>query len=287
MTDRNVREPFDVPVKRFAPAGRSDAGVVVLPAMGARARVYETFGAALAERGMDAAVVEGRGHGESPLRASRRVDWGYRDLIADLGGVLDRMREELPAGRPLIVAGHSLGGQLAAAATAVLPDGAFDGIALVAAGSPWHGHFPPKISRRLRLAGVIGPPLLALVGHWPGKRLGFGGREARTLTRDWLQLAVHGRFRLAGGPPGETGLEGRMADWRGPLLAIVLDRDRFAPEASVRGLAAKLESASLTFLRLGEDDAGPATTHFGWARAPDDVADTVVSWIRENVPASA
>ena len=92
-----------------------------LPAMGVAARHYLPFAEALAARGIAVFLHEWRGHGSSSLRAARDCDWGYRTLLCtDLPAAEAAVDTALP-GRPRIVGGHSLGGQLACCRLAIAP----------------------------------------------------------------------------------------------------------------------------------------------------------------------
>ncbi len=54
--------------------------------------------------------------------------------------------------------------------------------------------WPGRMHTQLTIATYLFPVAGALLGHHDG-RLGFGGREARTLMREWSDLARHGVWR--------------------------------------------------------------------------------------------
>ena len=90
---------------------RPRARLLWLPALGVAARHYLPLAEALAARGVDTRLHEWRGNGSSSLRASRTQDWGYRELLAlDLPASVATLPVD---GVPLLLGGHSLGGQLA------------------------------------------------------------------------------------------------------------------------------------------------------------------------------
>ena len=74
-----------------------------------------------------------------------------------------------------------------------------------------------------------------ILGVFPGRRLGFGTLEARTLIVQWAETARTGTFDIRGfkGEPllGQPGP---------PVRSIGLRGDTFAPEASIRHLLDKL-----------------------------------------------
>ena len=69
----------------------------------------------------------------------------------------------------------------------------------------------------------------ALCGYYPGKRLGFAGREARRLMRDWARSSKTGCYEnYLGGGDSEHGL----AEFPKPVLGIELSEDRLCPKHS-------------------------------------------------------
>jgi predicted alpha/beta hydrolase len=109
--------PFNIPVKKFR-TGRPRGAAIVLPAMGTRADFYTPLAEELAGRGFAVALPELPGTGASLPRPSRRVDYGYRDLVGNfLPALVELARSDYPS-TPIAVIGHSLGahaGTLAAA----------------------------------------------------------------------------------------------------------------------------------------------------------------------------
>ncbi len=166
--------------------------VVVLPAMGTPARHYTPLARALHRRGATVVTVDPRGHGESVPVPARGVRFGYRELVEhDIGAVLDAVARAFP-GAPRLILGHSLGGQLGLVHCGLLRP-RLDGVVLVASGSAWWRTLGPSGARWLArsLLCVAGAELL---GYWPGRRLGFGGRESVGLMRDWARQLRTGRY---------------------------------------------------------------------------------------------
>lgn len=236
--------------------------VVVAPAMGMKARYYEVLLDALAAAGVHAAVAEQRGHEASGGRVpGRSYDFGYADLVDDLDRAIDAVRAELPDA-PVVVLGHSLGGQIAALLAARRAD-SLAGLVLVASGTPhWRDY-----SRRLLFAAYAFPLVARVVGHFPGAQLRFAGREARGLMHDWGHLARTGRFVT-----DEPGL----AEVSLPVLSISIEDDWLGPVSSIDGLVAKLPRATVTRVHVDED----GIDHFRWARQTEPVVPLVTDWLR-------
>lgn len=239
-----------------------------LPALGVAARHYLPFAEALAAHGVAVFLHEWRGNGSSTLRPSRQCDWGYRALP----------QLDLPASQaaiagcgiaaPLVVGGHSLGGQLACCYASLQPQ-AFAALWLVASGTPYWRRFPAPRGYLLPLAYRLLPWLAQRHGVLHGRRLGFGGTEARGLIADWARVGRSGRYAAAG---LAIDLEARLAHLTLPVHGVVLQDDWLAPETSLRGLLDKLASPTPHIHRLDATELGVAADHFAWMKRPAAVA---------------
>jgi predicted alpha/beta hydrolase len=258
----------------YRPIADERAVLLWVPALGVAARHYEPLALALAAHGVAVAVHEWRGIGSSNRRASRRSDWGYRELLTDdLPTSLRALREAVPS-VPLYVGGHSLGGQLATvlASTTSLP---LAGLALVGSGSPYWRNFKPWVG----LALIAAPLLANLLGWLPGRRIGFGGNEARGVIGDWSRSGRTGRYAGRG---IEVDLEAALRAQRAPVLALRLRDDWFGPEASLAFLLGKMPEATRRSEVLGPDDlAGAPADHFAWMKVPAEVARRLAQWMHQ------
>lgn len=247
-----------------------------LPAMGVPAKHYLPLAQALAARGLGVALHEWRGIGSSDRRASRRQDWGYRTLLQD----------DLPQGFAAVGAawpgttgylgGHSLGGQLATM-FAGRHSAQIAGLVLVASGSPYWKNF--RRAWLIATAYVAAPVLARLFGHFPGRRIGFGGNEARGVIVDWARSGRTGRYAAA----GVGDLEPGMATFAGPLLALRPCDDWLGPAASLEWLLGKLSRARITRAVLTPDDLHGPADHFGWMKTPEPVAARITGWLESQV----
>lgn len=258
------------------PSDSAGEPLLFLPGMGLSARQYIDFARPLADSGIDVFIHEWRGVGSSNVRAARRSDWGYRellevDLAASIAAITERTGHE-----GLILGGHSLGSQFACMLAALNPDSC-RALVLIAGGSPYWRQF--GIGMKLVMLSVIaGFPLIAtLRGHYPGKRLGFAGREAKGVILDWTRSAWTGRYR----PRGiGSDLESAMAEVRAPVLAINMADDWFVPDDSLRWLTRKLQADKVTHMTM-EGDEEEKADHYRWMKQPRRIADTVVAWLNE------
>lgn len=255
---------------------RPRACLLWLPALGVAARHYIPFAEALAKEGIATCLHEWRGNGSSSWRASRMQDWGYREILE-----LDIPASEaaLPAplgGLPRIVGGHSLGGQLACCRIA-LASGRTPRLWLVASGAPYWRAFPAPARWLLPMAYRFLPWLARHNGALPGRRLGFGGNEARGLIQDWARTALSGRYAVAG--LGED-VDAALARSVPATDAVLLARDWLAPPSSLDYLLSRMPGAHATRTVLDDQALGGSADHFTWMKQPGVVA----RWLAVRLP---
>lgn len=262
-----------VRVQLHLPA-RADELLFWLPALGVGIGPYESFADAIAVKGTAVAILEWRGLGQSDRRASRGCDWGYRELLdADVPAALDAVSATVGA-LPLRIGGHSLGGQLALIHAARCPD-QFRGVWLVASGQPWWRGFGGWRGLGVLAFAAAIPGVTALVGHFPGTRLGFAGREARRLMCDWAGTAIRGDYRVPGF--GDE-LDRALADHAGVVNAVRMSDDWLAPATSLDHLRGRTPQSRWTIAALDRTAfAKRRADHFGWLREPDAVVDALLA----------
>ncbi|MHA6204060.1 alpha/beta hydrolase family protein [Dyella soli] len=256
------------------PAAAVRQVVYWLPALGVSARQYQPLAQALAQRGIATAIHEWRGIGSSNRRASRRVDWGYRELLAqDLPVGLAALRRRLPRERYWL-GGHSLGSQMASLYAGLQPRDAA-GLVVVAGGAPYWRQY--RAGRLLWLAYAAAPLLASLVGYLPGRKIGFGGNEARRLIADWARTGRSGRYAAEG---MVEDLEQRLRQIELPVLALRMQDDWLGPAASLAWLLGKLPLGRCEEqVMTSADFAGAAADHFGWMKNPGPVAERMARWM--------
>ncbi len=256
------------------PAGHCCGRLLFLPGMGMTARQYIGFGKSLAEHGIETFIHEWRGLGASSLRAGRGTDWGYRELIElDLIAALDTLKEHTN-GQPLLLGGHSLGSQLACLVAARQPRSAA-GLVIVAGGAPYWRSFP--LYQRWALRGVFSfMPLVArLVGHYPGKQLGFAGREARGVIDDWCRTGRTGSYAV---PGMSVDLEAGLAALELPVLGLRLARDWFVPPESLQWLLDTMPGCECSVVTIDPAHSGDKADHYSWLQETAAVAKVIADW---------
>jgi predicted alpha/beta hydrolase len=167
------------------------ASLLWLPALGIAAKHYLPFADALAARGIAVFLHEWRGGGSSNLRADRGTDWGYRELLMEDIAASEALVVQHTPEVARIIGGHSLGGQLACCRLGLSPATA-QRLWLVASGAPYWRAFPLRTKWFLPFVYRFLAWLADRHGALPGRRIGFGGQEARGLIRDWSRSGLSG-----------------------------------------------------------------------------------------------
>ena len=243
------------------------ASLLWLPAMGIAARHYLPFAEALAARGIAVFVHEWRGGGSSAWRAGRDCDWGYRELLTQDIPASEALVAQHAPGVPHIIGGHSLGGQLACCRLGLSPDSA-ERLWLVGSGAPYWRAFPLRTKWWLPFVYRFLAWLAERHGALPGRRIGFGGQEARGVIRDWSRSGLSGRYAAAG---IDVDLEAAMGALTLDAHAVVLEHDWLGPLPSLRFLLSKLRHARQRIDVLDAAALGTRADHYAWMKQPHSV----------------
>lgn len=241
--------------------------VVVAGAIGVPRGFYAPFARALAARGHDVLTFDYRGIGGSRAGSLRAFPatlrhWGERDLE----GVLVHARSA-HARTTVDLVGHSVGGQLAALAPGLAGVRRLVGVASQLADlRRWP--MPDRL-RVEALMRVVLPALVHSLGYLP-RWLGFGEDLPGGVALEWKRWCTTPGYYE---PYLRADELDRIVRFAGPLLAVGIDRDPFAPAATVDAWRSMFASAAVTRVQL------PARTgHFGFFRPASaarwrDVAD--------------
>lgn len=238
--------------------GTADS-VLFVPALGVPLGYAAPFLDRWAGRDRHVVALELPGMPASPLESLRTARVGYRDLIrTDIPAVVAQTGLESTG---FVLAGHSLGGQLALLATAagtVRPTA----VAAVASGTTSPAGqvgVARRCQRRIEVALVR--TVSAAVGFWPGDRLGFGGRQPASMMRDWCAEGASGRYA----PVGESeDLELALSRIGVPVRLISLDGDRVVPPGAAEHLHRRLPAHAEHRRIVGD----APIDHIRWLRDP-------------------
>lgn len=259
-------------------AGKPSCVMVFLPALGIQSKLYSKMGTELASRGCSVCLMEQRGHGASAVPIRRGTDFGIAEFVEkDIPAILDAVEARLP-GTPVILGGHSLGGHLSTLYSGIRPQ-RISGLFHVACGFPYYRDFPASRALQIRLLCAMIPVFGVFPGYFPGKFIGFGGRESIRLMRDWRGWALTGSFDFG----GRKDVEKAVAEFTGPVLALSLGHDDFSSVAAEERALSPLARAQVTQITLDEAQQGDYLGHFAWTREPAGVVNCLADWVERKV----
>lgn len=288
MTDKN----YDIQKQRLPVAEHSTVEITVFqhnsfktgvtfiftPAMGVPAAYYKPFALGVADQGWAAVIMELRGAGASSVRASRKADFGYHEFITeDIPEVIHTAERMFPENR-IILAGHSLGGQLNTLFAALNPQ-KVDALVFIAACTVYYKGWPFPKNIGVLAGAQAAAAISKAMGYFPGHRIGFGGREARRVILDWARNARTGEYRIQNNDADFESLA-RQIDL--PVLSLSFKGDQLCPERAARHLTGKLKRADVTHIHLSEKDTPYRSLHhFRWAKESDAVIRKIRKWSDE------
>lgn len=253
--------------------------LLFLAALGTPAKVYRHLGKEMVQHEVQLCTPDWRGIDSSSIRAGRGSDFGYRHLAEfDIPALIAVVRQRVPRA-PIWLGGHSLGGQMALIAAGADPK-QITGVVLIASGSVHLPCYRGKLRWGVRLLATVSGILGPVLGYFPGARLGFGGREAAGLMRDWSHVARTGEYRPVG---SQLDYEHQLRALNKPLLAITFAADSWAPAPATRALLNKVELCKPVHLHWSASDTeGVAVDHYSWIKRPHLVVASIAQFIRES-----
>jgi predicted alpha/beta hydrolase len=231
--------------------GEPRRGVVLVSSATAVPRAYYApFAAFLAERGWLVATYDYRGIGESvpAPRDATMTQWGS----SDMAGMLAFLEKEHPE-RPLVLVGHSAGGQLVCMTDLAARASALVG---VAAQSGYWRHWRGASRWRRFVEWNVGIPVVTtLFGKVPAWA-GVGAELPKGVAREWARWCRHPDYLLRDDADARRA---RYRAVRAHVLAWGFDDDDYGPRGAVDWWAAQFPNAA-SVTRAQEPRGG----HFGF-----------------------
>lgn len=252
---------------RFAPSVQAKAVIVMPAAMGVKQDFYAPFAEFLTEQGFAVLTFDYRGMGQSvPLRFRKSLRGFKADLFdwaeGDYNAALHAAKAWQPA-VPLLVIGHSLGGQL----PGLLPDNyLIDGLLTVAAGSGYWRDNAPQLKRMVWFMWYFAVPLYTrLFGYFPGKKMRKVGDLPKGVIFQWAQWCKSPHYVVdAAGKPLRNGYEKMHA----PMLSLSFTDDEMMSRRSIDSLHDFYKNAVLERRYIAPRDVGVERIgHFGFFRS--------------------
>jgi predicted alpha/beta hydrolase len=267
-------------VSVFSSKTESNVTIICLPAMGVRATFYKHFAKELNSKGYNVITADWRGQGKSSIRASRKMNFGYKEFISDIKQLIEYSEIWFPNSKKLIV-GHSLGGQVGSLFTSRFTE-YIDGLILIASCSVYYKGWNKRTSLKLFFAGKVFYPISRIFGYFPGNIIGFGGKEAQFVMKDWCFNTISGKYQITN---SNFDYEKSLSELYKNILTISIDNDYLASKNAVENLYRKFNSKSnIEHLHLTEKETKiKPLNHFSWAKKPTYVSDIIEKWINGNV----
>ena len=240
------------PVTLVARDGRPLAGLLleaagargalsINAATGFRREFYLKFAGYCAQRGYHALVYDYRGMGASastPLAAegARMSDWGRLDMPAALGTLAQRFPQ-----LPLVILGHSVGGQLIGCMHNQARARAL--VMIATSTGYWRRQRVPFRYQALIFWKLYGPMMLRRRGYVPRGVAWAGESLPRGVFLQWRKWCLSPA--LFGQALDEELHESEFAAVRSPLLAWGFGDDPIATPAAVQALLASYPNAQI------------------------------------------
>lgn len=271
----SLKGQTSVTITAYTTNNSSSPIILISPAMGVKAAYYKPLVHQLNAKGLMAISADLRGLGLSSVRPSNKVDFGYLDMVEDVKIIVDVIKNKFP-NQKIYGLGHSLGGQIQALAQAKYPN-LFDGLILVAANSVYYEGWTGK-QRYANLFGYYVFNLMSrIVGYFPGHKVGFGGKAAKTQMIDWSHVGKHGSYKLVG---DKLDYEAALKALKMPVLAVYIEGDWMSPKAAIIHLYQKFNAAALiTNFTLTRKSTGVKLNHFNWVKNSEYIVKAIKKWI--------
>ena len=266
---------YPLATTRYAAHGEAWATLCIAPAMGVRQDFYAPLASFLAQNGVHVLTFDYQGMGWSrPKKLSdfqgTVTDWAEMDLSP----MLAHAREPAPH-LPLLMLGHSLGGQI----LGITPDNAAVRASLhVTAGSGWY-KLNDRMPLQVRLLWfAFMPALLPLFGYFPGKRLRVVGDLPLHVAWQWRRWCLHPDYLMS-----ENGARAAFDRVKAPILSYSFADDPFITRAAVESLNGFYRNAELEHRHVAPAEIGAERIgHFGFfaAGSRDTLWAQSLAWLR-------
>lgn len=252
---------FNVNVHSYVPEQDNlQRTMILLPAIGVDIKKYAALIVHLTANGFSVIAADYPGCGESFPRVARGLDYNYADLIEFFIPQLISQASISSQQNPILL-GHSLGGHLASLyalnhqATVIA----------VASGNIGYKNWDTKGKINILRAVVLFRALITIYGYLPGKKIGFGKREAASLMKDWCTTVVTGNYQHI----VQASLPSKNRN-----LFINIRHDDWAPLQSTQQLATLFFQPQV--IELTSPDSAKGNQHSAWIKQPEFIVNEII-----------
>lgn len=257
MNNFSFKNLYEVKVNKIKPIDEnSDLTFILLPAIGVPIKKYERLIIGLRDKGYSVIYADYPCCGENRPQISKDYDYDYLDLLNDFIPNLIKNSDT----QNLVLLGHSLGGHLASlyALKNNIP------IAVVASGNIHYKNWNLMGRAKILSAVILFKSLIKTYGFFPGYKVGFGDREAKSLMNDWCHTVLTGNYNFSGI---------KLNKGNARALFINIKNDNFSPLKSTKKLAEMFSECIVKQIELPSTLKG--NRHSMWLKSPDQIIEVI------------
>ncbi|HEY9048550.1 MAG TPA: alpha/beta fold hydrolase, partial [Ohtaekwangia sp.] len=235
--------------------------VLINSATGVKQQFYSDFAKWLANEGFHVYTFDYRGIGNSRPENLKDVLYDMHDWSADVDAMISYISHEHPHAR-LIIAGHSIGGQLIGMANLSHQADAF---VMIGSQTPYWKNYPGFIMKLKLLLFwyILIPVLTRLFGYFPTSRFNLFEDLPEEVARQWSRWARNRNYIFDELPAEQKSFEAL----RQRTLVISFADDTLAPPAAVQDLNRFYKNLKREHWHLHPDDVMKKSVgHFGFFR---------------------
>lgn len=273
----SAQDKQEIHVAFFEPHNGFDAVALIIGGVGIRAEFYKAFASYLSEKNIATYIFDYRGIGWSKPKTLKGVETNVTQWAeCDIEGMLQYIVKQHPDKKKFIVA-HSGGGTILGLAPSV---NRVDRIVTIASPQCLRKNYDGMDYLKMCLIVFVLYPLITKIkGYFPSKYFKIGENLPKNVALEWAKWGRH--------PQGIEAYLGnkisRFHELELPMMNISFDDDFFAPEKSVRGLAAIYKSAEIEHIHINRGDFNVPLDHFCFFRKNnfDVMGSLVLSFLAE------